>query len=107
MRVEGERGTGKIPAISHYPAQTKREQFNNDEATHYAITLLRPEARQYDAIPETTRAGGQHTVDEIARVCCAGTFLLLTLMKRNKHSKNCMHVSCKMPQTELDLVLPA
>jgi pyruvate/2-oxoacid:ferredoxin oxidoreductase beta subunit len=66
MRVGGGGGASKIPAISHCPAQTKREQFNNVKEEHYAIKKSRPEARQYDTIPETTRAGGQHAVDEIA-----------------------------------------
>ena len=75
MHVGGGGGAGKIPAISHYPAQTKREQFNNDKEKHYAIKQLQPESRQYDAIPETTRAGGQHSVDEIAPFQRFRTFL--------------------------------
>jgi hypothetical protein len=107
MRVGGGRGAGKIPAISHYPAQTKREQFNNDEEKYYTIKQLWSKARQYDTIPETTRAGGQQAVDEIARVCCAGSFLLFTLMECSIRSEVSMHFFCKMPQPELDLVLPA
>jgi|LauGreDrversion4_2_1035121.scaffolds.fasta_scaffold3238890_1 hypothetical protein len=52
----GGRGGGKILVISHFPAQIKREQVNNDEEEHYAIKKFRPESWRYDAIPETTRA---------------------------------------------------
>ncbi len=57
MRVRGGGGAaGEIPAISHYPVQTKREQFNNYKEKHYEIKNSWPEARQYDAIPETRSA---------------------------------------------------
>jgi hypothetical protein len=46
MHVGGGGAAGKIPAISDYPAQTKREQSNNSKEKHNAIKQPWPEARQ-------------------------------------------------------------
>jgi hypothetical protein len=52
MRVRGGGGAGKIPATSHYPAQTKRESFNYNKEKHHEMNKSWPEAREYDTIPE-------------------------------------------------------
>jgi hypothetical protein len=61
MSVRGGGGQGEIPAISHYPVETKREQFNNNKDKHYEIKKSWPEARQYDTIPETRSASDLRT----------------------------------------------
>jgi hypothetical protein len=100
------RKSRKISAILHYPAQTKRGQFNNDKEKHFSIIQLRPEAQQYDAIPETTRAGGQRAADEISPFQRYRTFLGQQMHTDRCCTKLMLCFNCKYPQAECDLVLP-
>ena len=106
MRVRGGGGAGEIPAISHYPVRTKREEFNNYKDKHYEIKTSWPEARQYDTIPETRSASDLRTCP--TEILHDGSRQTRCSHQMNKplSIKLAKTHCCNSPQAERHLVLP-